>query len=78
MLRSIAAELDHRINQLRKDPTKRAELEDRIGKYIFCLSIVIFTKFIFDLFLARIKARRMTKSDLKNIVEDNKKLVKEC
>lgn len=31
LAKSIAAELEHQINQLRKDPTKRAELEDRIG-----------------------------------------------
>lgn len=31
--RSIAAELEHMIAQLRKDPSKRAELEERIGKH---------------------------------------------
>jgi hypothetical protein len=73
--KSIAAELENRLNMLRKDPTKRAEFEDRIGTRDL-LHFLSSRCVVLKLLLARWKAKRMAADMRLNILEDNRKHAK--
>lgn len=66
--KSVAQRLEYRLNQLRSDPTKRNELEDRVGKRIHPLN-----------HQARYKAKRFhhIANAQVNVIEENKKRAKE-